>query len=237
MSSEVSDDGFPGLSLVPASHWPRLDDNLSLVDDGDTCPRGGSKDASKVMKDLLPTLLSFLGSCPSDAEGRNSRHERHKIILGINSFYGNTPILYSQREDSPKCPNLTDGLERFFNTSISHFILFWNRIHCRCHNSVKLSPRRQISLSDTQSLGGENTAESGFWKIIGIWKFLAQCSVIMHWWMLHTSSENLSRQSNCTMRGWRWPGLVLLIFFISRYLHRIGVQRMFALISDSHRPF
>ena len=141
-----------------ASHW------LMKVTPG---PCGGSRDASKIMKDLYCrhwALLSFLGCCPFDAEDRNSRHERHKIILGINSFYGKTPILYSQHEDSPKCPNLTDGLERFFNTSISHFILFWNRIRCSCHNSVKLSPRRQFSLSVTPSLGGGNTTESGFSK-------------------------------------------------------------------------
>ena len=48
--------------------------------------------------------------------------ETQNYFGNINSFYGKTPILFSVWER----PNLTDRLERFFNTSISHFILFWN---------------------------------------------------------------------------------------------------------------
>ena len=104
-------------------------------------------------------------------------------------------IVYWASEDSPWCPNLTDRLERFFNTSISHFILFWNRIE-NCHNSVNLGLSRQISLSSTQSLcawWGLNTTTS---RLIG------GCEANLIWL---ASQESVKK----------WPHNWCLLFFLT----------------------
>ena len=62
-----------------------------------------------------------------------------------------------------QCPDLTDSLERFFNTSISHFILFWNRVWCRCHNLANFVPHTSVFIVKHSILCRVNTTESCFY--------------------------------------------------------------------------
>ena len=179
---------------------------------------GRSRDASKIMKDLFLPRHSFpfsdLVASSWDAEVKTSKNERRKMILEIQSLFMERQEFYWACEDSPWRPNLMDHLERFFNTSISHFILFWNRIE-NCHNSVNSGLSRQISLSSTQSLWawwGLNTTTS---RLIG------GCEANLIWL---ASQESVKK----------WPHnwcLLICLTFLQNVVKLILASR---LIRDSH---